>query len=232
MTNEASGSIIETEKQTDQRSIGKYRGVPARKGGKAILFGKKKQSARPQLSRFENGLPTAVAFVDYESWYVSLIKNYGIKPDIVSMAKAMGGGLPIGAICAKEEVAKSFTSGSHGSTYSGNPVACAASLAQIGELLDRDLAGNAKKMGAYFMDKLRELVPHVKEVRGLGLMVGVEFEDGFNAVDVKHACFDRKLIITAIGSSVIRMVPPLILTEKECDKAAEIIADAVKSLEK
>lgn len=82
MTNEASGSIIETEKQTDQRSIGKYRGGPARKGGKAILFGKKKQSARPQLSRFENGLPTAVAFVDYESWYVSLIKNYGIKPDI------------------------------------------------------------------------------------------------------------------------------------------------------
>lgn len=158
--------------------------------------------------------------------------NYGIKPDIVSMAKAMGGGLPIGAICAKEEVAKSFTSGSHGSTYSGNPVACAASLAQIGELLDRDLAGNAKKMGAYFMDKLRELVPHVKEVRGLGLMVGVEFEEGFNAVDVKHACFDRKLIITAIGSSVIRMVPPLILTEKECDKAADIIADAVKSLEK
>ena len=82
------------------------------------------------------------------------------------------------------------------------------------------------------MDKLRELVPHVKEVRGLGLMVGVEFEEGFNAVDVKHACFDRKLIITAIGSSVIRMVPPLILTEKECDKAAEIIAEAVKSLEK
>ena len=158
--------------------------------------------------------------------------NYGIKPDIVSMAKAMGGGLPIGAICATDEVAKAFTSGSHGSTYSGNPVACAASLAQIGELLDRDLAGNAKKMGAYFMNKLRELVPHVKEVRGLGLMVGVEFEDGFDAVDVKHACFDRKLIITAIGSKVIRMVPPLILTEKECDKAAEIIADAVKSLEK
>ncbi|MGN0538214.1 MAG: aspartate aminotransferase family protein [Acutalibacteraceae bacterium] len=158
--------------------------------------------------------------------------NYGVKPDIVSMAKAMGGGMPIGAICATNEVAKAFTSGSHGSTYSGNPVACAASLAQIGELLDRDLAGNAKKMGAYFMDKLRKTVPHVKEVRGLGLMVGVEFEDGFNSVDVKHGCFDRKLIITAIGSNVIRMVPPLILTEKECDMAAEIIADAVKALEK
>ena len=84
--------------------------------------------------------------------------HYGIKPDIVSMAKAMGGGLPIGAICAKDEVAKYFTSGSHGSTYSGNPVACAASLAQIGELLDRDLAGNAKKMGEYFMNKGRDVL--------------------------------------------------------------------------
>ena len=158
--------------------------------------------------------------------------HYGIKPDIVSMAKAMGGGLPIGAICAKDEVAKYFTSGSHGSTYSGNPVACAASLAQIGELLDRDLAGNAKKMGEYFMNKLGEVVPHVKEVRGLGLFVGVEFEDGFNSVDIKHECFDRKLIVTAIGSNIIRMVPPLILTEEHCDKAAEIIAESVKALEK
>ena len=72
--------------------------------------------------------------------------NYGVKPDIVSMAKAMGGGMPIGAICATAEVAKAFTPGSHGTTYGGHPVACAASLAQIGELLDRDLAGNAKKM--------------------------------------------------------------------------------------
>ena len=157
--------------------------------------------------------------------------NYGIKPDIVSMAKAMGGGMPIGAICATNEVAKAFTAGSHGSTYSGHPVACAAALAQIGELLDRDLAGNAKKMGAYFMDKLKS-VPHVKEVRGQGLLVGVEFDDSISGVDVKHGCFDRKLIITAIGQHIIRMVPPLILTEKDCDKAVEIITEAVKALEK
>lgn len=156
--------------------------------------------------------------------------NYGIKPDIVSMAKAMGGGLPIGAVCATKEAASAFTAGSHGSTYSGNPVACAASLAQIGELLDRDLAGNAKKMGKYFMDKLRAAVPHVKEVRGLGLLVGIEFDDKINAVDVKHGCFDRKLLVTAIGNKVIRMVPPLILTEADCDKAAEIIAESVKAL--
>ncbi|MGN0180985.1 MAG: aspartate aminotransferase family protein [Candidatus Ornithomonoglobus sp.] len=157
--------------------------------------------------------------------------NYGIKPDIVSMAKAMGGGMPIGAICAKAEVAKAFTAGSHGTTFGGHPVCCAASLAAITELLERDLAGNAKKMGAYFMDLLRTL-PHVKEVRGQGLLIGVEFEDGVNSVDVKHACFDRKLLITAIGTSVIRMVPPLILTEADCDKAFSIIKSAVKEVAK
>lgn len=156
--------------------------------------------------------------------------NYGIKPDIVSMAKAMGGGMPIGAICAREEVARAFSLGSHGTTYGGHPVACAASLAQITELLDRDLAGNAKKMGAYFMDKLKTL-PHVKEVRGQGLLVGVEFDDAVNSTAVKHGCFDRKLLITAIGAHIIRMVPPLILTREDCDKAYEIIKETVESFQ-
>lgn len=142
------------------------------------------------------------------------------------MAKAMGGGMPIGAICATEEVARAFTAGSHGSTFGGHPVCCAAALAAVTELLDNDLAGNAKKMGEYFMSLLRTL-PHIKEVRGQGLLVGVEFEDGISSVDVKHACFDRKLLITAIGSSIIRMIPPLIVTEKDCKKAFEIIEDAV-----
>ena len=154
--------------------------------------------------------------------------NYGIKPDIVSMAKAMGGGMPIGAICATEEVAKAFTPGSHGTTFGGHPVCCAASLAAINEMLDKDLAGNAKKVGTYFMEKLSTL-PHVKEVRGQGLMVGVEFDD-VNSVDVKHACFDRKLLITAIGSRVIRMVPPLIITESDCDKACDIIREAIEAV--
>jgi acetylornithine/N-succinyldiaminopimelate aminotransferase len=157
--------------------------------------------------------------------------HYGIKPDIVSMAKAMGGGMPIGAICAKAEYARAFTPGSHGTTYGGHPVSCAASLAQITELLDRDCAGNAEKMGKYFSDKLRT-IPHVKEVRGQGLLVGVEFDGTINSVDVKHGCFDRKLLITAIGKSVIRMVPPLILTEEHCDKAFEIIRETVNSLAK
>ncbi len=154
--------------------------------------------------------------------------NYGIKPDIVSMAKAMGGGMPIGAICAAEEVAAAFTPGSHGSTFGGSPVSCAASLAEIDELLDRDLAGNAKEMGVYFMEELKKL-PHVKEVRGQGLLVGVEFDDTVNAVDIKHGCFDRKLLVTAIGSSIIRMVPPLILTKEDCDKAFAILKETVEA---
>ena len=115
--------------------------------------------------------------------------NYGIKPDIVSMAKGLGGGMPIGAICATEEVSKAFTAGSHGTTFGGHPVSCAAALAEVNELLDRNLADNAK-----------------------------------------HGCFDRKLLITAIGSHIIRMVPPLILTEADCDKAYEIIRETVESL--
>ena len=157
--------------------------------------------------------------------------NYGIKPDIVSMAKGLGGGMPIGAICATAEVATAFTPGSHGTTFGGHPVSCAAAYAEVNELLDRDLAGNAKEVGAYFMDKLKNL-PHVKEVRGMGLMIGVEFDDIIGAVDVKHGAFDRKLLITAIGSHVIRMVPPLIASREDCDKAYAILEETVNALSK
>ena len=155
--------------------------------------------------------------------------NYGIKPDIVSMAKGLGGGMPIGAICATAEVAKAFTMGSHGTTFGGHPVSCAAALAEVTELIDRDLAGNAKKVGDYFASKL-ETLPHVKEVRHQGLLVGVEFDDSISGIDVKHGCFDKKLLITAIGAHIIRMIPPLIVSEEECDKAFEIIKETVEAL--
>ena len=155
--------------------------------------------------------------------------HYGVKPDIVSMAKAMGGGMPIGAICARADVASAFAPGTHGTTFGGNPVSCAAAYAEIGELLDRDLAGNAKVMGPYFMEQLKQ-VPHVKEIRGLGCLVGVEFEEGIDALAVKHKCCDLGLLITALDSHVIRMVPPLILSKEDCDTAARIIKEAVEAL--
>ena len=155
--------------------------------------------------------------------------HYGIKPDIVSMAKALGGGMPIGAICATAEVASAFSPGSHGTTFGGHPVSCAAALAQVDELLGRDLAGNAARVGAYFMAKLADL-PHVREVRGQGLLVGVEFDDEVNAVDVKHECLHRHLLLTAIGDHVIRLAPPLIIGEADCDEAFRILRDSVEAV--
>ena len=155
--------------------------------------------------------------------------NYGVKPDIVSMAKALGGGMPIGAICATAEVAKAFTPGSHGTTFGGHPVSCAAALAEVNELLDRDLAGNARKVGDYFAEQLKTL-PHVREVRHQGLLVGVEFDGFATSVEIKHKCIDKHLLVTAIGRNVIRMIPPLIITDTDCDKAVAILREAVEAL--
>ncbi len=154
--------------------------------------------------------------------------GYGVKPDILSMAKAMGGGMPISAIVTSSEIATAFTAGSHGTTYGGNAVCCAASLAQVTELIDRDLAGNAKKMGNYLTEKLRTL-PHVKEVRGKGLLIGIEY-DGPVGLEIKHVCFDRKMLVTLIGDRVIRLIPPLILTEKDCDAAFEILKEVSETI--
>ena len=155
--------------------------------------------------------------------------HYGIKPDIVSMAKALGGGMPIGAICATSEVAKAFSAGSHGSTFGGHPVSCAAALAQVEELLSRDLAGNAERVGGYLMEHLATL-PHVREVRGQGLMIGIEFDDAIDAVELKHECVRRHLLLTAIGNRVIRLVPPLIVTEDDCNAACEILNASIEAL--
>lgn len=147
--------------------------------------------------------------------------DYGVKPDIVSMAKALGGGMPISAICATEKISKAFTIGAHGTTFGGNPVCCAAAYASVRELLDRDLAGNAQKVGAYLVEKLRTL-PHVKEVRGKGLMIGIEFDSPVGYA-VKHGCFERQMLVTLIGDRIIRLLPPLIVTKEDCDKAYGIL---------
>lgn len=154
--------------------------------------------------------------------------GYGVKPDCVSMAKAMGGGMPIGAMCTSAKLALTFGPGAHGSTYAGNPVACAASYAQIGEIMDEKLPENADKVGAYFREKLLNL-PCVKEVRGRGLMIGVEFEKEI-ATEVKYRAADAGLLITAVRPAVIRLVPPLNVTESLCDEAYTILEKVVTSL--
>ncbi len=154
--------------------------------------------------------------------------DYGVKPDCVSMAKAMGGGMPIGAMCTSKELALTFGPGAHGSTYAGNPVCCAASYAQISEIIDSKLSDNSREMGEYFREKLADL-PCVREVRGRGLMIGVEFNKDI-ANDVKYNSADEGLLITAVRPSVIRMVPPLNIGREDCDKAFEILKKVVEKL--
>ena len=151
--------------------------------------------------------------------------GYGVKPDLVSMAKAMGGGMPIGACCATNEVAKAFTPGTHGSTYAGHAVACAAALASVTEILDKDLSGNARRVGRYLRQELAKL-PHVKEVRGKGLLVGCEYDLPI-AVEVKHEALERKVLFTAIGDQVNRMIPPLIASKKDVDQLIRVMRESI-----
>ena len=154
--------------------------------------------------------------------------HYGIKPDIVSMAKALGGGMPIAAICASERVMSTFGAGAHGTTFGGNPVCCAAAYAEVNEIIEKKLPENAKEVGAYLKEKLAEL-PHVKESRGMGLLVGAEFDSDI-AAELKHLAADRHLLFTVIKPNTIRMIPPLIVTKEQCDTAVNILKECLNSI--
>lgn len=151
--------------------------------------------------------------------------SYGVKPDMVSMAKAIGGGMPIGAMCTSARIASAFGPGAHGSTYAANPVCCAAALAEIDEIIGRDLPANAKEVGEYFREQLKAL-PCVKEIRGRGLLIGVEFTKPI-AFEVKHRAVENRLLITAVRDTVIRMAPPLIATKENCDEAVKLLIKSV-----
>ena len=155
--------------------------------------------------------------------------TYGVKPDIVTMAKAMGGGMPIGAMCSSERIMNTFGPGAHGTTFGGNPVCCAAAYAQIEELLEKKLPENAKVVGEYLREKAAEL-PHVKEVRGIGLITGIEFDMPI-ANELKYTCAEKKyLLMTAVRPTVVRMVPPLIASKEDCDKAIAIMKETINEI--
>lgn len=156
-------------------------------------------------------------------------QGYNVKPDCVSMAKAMGGGMPIGGIACTDRVATAFGPGTHGSTYAGHPVTCAASLAELHEIKDKKLPENAKIVGDYFAAELAKM-PHVVTVRHRGLFVGVVLEDGINAVEVKRHCIKNHLLVTAIGSSIIRMVPPLIVRAVDCDECVARLSKSINEV--
>lgn len=162
-------------------------------------------------------------------------EHFGVKPDIATLAKALGSGFPIGATLATENVASAMGPGDHGSTFGGNPMACAAALATLDVMEEEDLMDNALKLGSYLTDRLTVLLkPGAPEaligsVRGFGLLQGVVLNSPV-AVELKNKCAELGLLVGSIGDSVLRLAPPLIATRDDIDAAAEILEDACGKL--
>jgi len=148
-------------------------------------------------------------------------QHFGVVPDIMTLAKTLGGGFPIGCCLARDKWADVFEPGDHAATFGGNPLACAAAIAAVTEIKDGGWVENADKVGAYFREKLGTL-PGVKEVRGLGLMIAVEFEEP-KAKAMAAAALERGLIVNPIGESILRFVPPLTLTSELVDRAMHVL---------
>ena len=166
-------------------------------------------------------------------------EHFGLDPDIIALAKGIASGMPLGATVARTEL-MTWTPGAHASTFGGNPVAVAASLATI-ELLEQELVDNAARVGAHLMDRLRDLpqrIPIVGDVRGLGLMIGIELvrdqKTKERAPDLRdkvvHMCFERGLLVLGAGPNTIRLCPPLVITKDQADFAAQTIEDCLRLL--
>ena len=154
-------------------------------------------------------------------------EHAGITPDIVTLAKALGGGLPIGATCTTERVAAAFTPGAHGSTFGGNPVACAAAIAALRALAEPELLEHVRRVGQHFRSRLEALVGRhgVREVRGMGLMLGAVLDrPGAPVVD---RCREAGLLINCTAERVLRFLPPLIVTRAQVDDGLAILERAL-----
>jgi 4-aminobutyrate aminotransferase len=158
------------------------------------------------------------------------IEHWGVQPDILLTAKGIASGMPLGAMVARAELLESWTAGAHGSTYGGNPVACAAALTTI-DLLESGLVANAAARGEQALAGLRPLKDRfdglVRDVRGLGLMLGIEFDTAEHAEEVQWACFERGLLVLECGKSSVRMSPALTVSEAEMATALDIFESAV-----
>lgn len=147
-----------------------------------------------------------------------------VQPDILTLAKALAGGIPMGAMLAREEVMAAFTPGSHAATFGGNPFASAVALETVQTILEEDLPARAARVGARTLDRLRALqarLPLIKAVRGRGLLIGIEVAADAKGLVAK--CRERGLLILTAGDTVLRLVPPLILGEAEADEGLAIL---------
>jgi 4-aminobutyrate aminotransferase len=161
------------------------------------------------------------------------IEHWGVRPDIVTSAKGLGSGLPIGAVIAKRSIMEKWARGAHGNTYGGNPISCAAAIATI-DLVKREYMSNAARMGEYFMGRLREMARDytcIGEVRGHGLMIGMELiEPGPERAPARALCeafvtrgYHNGLILLSCGVSTLRFMPPLCVTATEIDEAVQLL---------
>jgi acetylornithine/N-succinyldiaminopimelate aminotransferase len=158
-------------------------------------------------------------------------EHWGVEPDIMTLAKALAGGVPMGAMLARESVAASFVPGSHASTFGGTPFVSAVALAAASVILQEDLPGNAARVGKYFLDGLAVLKERhrvVTAVRGKGLILGMEVS--IPARTIVTGCMERGLLTLTAGDNVVRFVPPLIVTEREVDRAVAILAEVLGTL--
>jgi predicted acetylornithine/succinylornithine family transaminase len=152
-------------------------------------------------------------------------EHSGVEPDIMTLAKALANGVPIGAMLAREEVARALTPGTHASTFGGTPFVTSVALATLATVLEENVADNAARMGRYLMDGLRRLAegcPLVREVRGRGLLIGVELARPA-AAQVVDACRDAGVLVLTAGERVVRLAPPLIVGEPDCRRALDVI---------
>ena len=147
-------------------------------------------------------------------------EHFDLHPDIVTLAKGLGGGLPIGAVLMTAKVAEHMGPGTHGSTFGGNPVVCAGALAVL-DAMDEAFMDNVLTQAARLRTGLKTL-PHVTDVSGLGLMVGIAFEDGIKAADVRAAC-EKEGLLVLTAKTRLRLLPPLILTETDVDTALDTL---------
>jgi acetylornithine aminotransferase len=154
-------------------------------------------------------------------------EHAGITPDIMTLAKALGGGLPIGATCTTAGIAAAFTPGAHGSTFGGNPVACAAGVAALRALADPALLAHVREVGGHFRARLEAIAPRagIREVRGMGLMLGAEL--GRPGAAVVSRCLAAGLLINCTADRVLRFLPPLVVTREQVDEGFAILERAL-----
>lgn len=160
-------------------------------------------------------------------------EQYGLEPDVISAAKGLGSGFPIGAIIAKAEVAKAFEPGSHGSTFGGNPLATAAGLATLTHILETNVLNHVNEISAYLDSKLEELKNKfslIQEIRGKGLLKGLVVDA--NSIEMVKKAITNKLLILSAGPQVVRILPPLTATKEQIDEFARKLGESFQSIEK